>query len=292
MSVGHGCIPYTQFLGYDKGADGGFVINEEQAKIVRRIFNEFIDGKNLSQIARGLRSDGIKTVTGKDRWHVCTIRSILENEKYMGDCLMQKYYTSDFLTKKQVKNQGELEQYMGTGRGAALHTDTKKPVAKAGAKKTSGQKIADAASKLAYSSNTRKARYGTGKPKDGFIAALNKAYPNRTWTRVCSCDIFVGVCVRYAGVDKTFPRGLSRSYLERSDKFRRVSVTEDSIKDGDIIVTKGNKHICIHVGGKIKEASLGRKYRKNGKTCYSGFYGKTTDTLHSRLKGAHVYRAK
>ena len=80
MSVGHGCIPYTQFLGYDKGVDGGFVINEEQAKIVRRIFNEFIDGKNLSQIAKGLRSDGIKTVTGKD---------IIMSRSYQGKSIPQ-----------------------------------------------------------------------------------------------------------------------------------------------------------------------------------------------------------
>lgn len=91
------------------------MINEEQAKIVKRIYNEYLDGKNTSQIARDLSNDGIKTVTGKDRWHPTTIISILKNEKYIGDCLMQKFYVEDFLTKKMVRNQGELQQYYVKG---------------------------------------------------------------------------------------------------------------------------------------------------------------------------------
>ena len=115
MADGHGCIPFSQFLGYDRGPNGEFIINEEQAKIVRRIFHEYLDGNNTSHIARNLAADGIKTVTGKDKWHPSTIQSILRNEKYIGDFLMQKYYVEDFLTKKLVKNQGELDQYYVKG---------------------------------------------------------------------------------------------------------------------------------------------------------------------------------
>ena len=56
-------------------------------------------------------ADGIKTVTGKDKWNTSTIISMLKNEKYKGDCLMQKFYIDDFLTKKLVKNNGELQRY-------------------------------------------------------------------------------------------------------------------------------------------------------------------------------------
>ena len=111
MADGHGCISFSNFLGYDRGPDGEFVINEEQAKIVRRIYGEFNTGKSLSRIAADLTREGIKTPAGKNKWHISTIKSILGNEKYKGDCLMQKYYTEDFLTKKLVKNQGELQQY-------------------------------------------------------------------------------------------------------------------------------------------------------------------------------------
>ena len=111
MADGHGCVGFSHFLGYDRGPDGEFVINEEQAKIVRRVFSEYIDGRNSYQIAKGLTEDGIRTVTGKDKWSPSSVLSILRNEKYKGDCLMQKYYVGDFLTKKRVRNQGELQQY-------------------------------------------------------------------------------------------------------------------------------------------------------------------------------------
>lgn len=111
MADGHGCLAFSHFLGYDKGPNGEFVINEEQANIVRRIFYEYLDGKNASDIAKRLTQDGIKTVTGKDKWSNSSILSILKNEKYKGDCLMQKYYINDYLDKKLVKNKGELQQY-------------------------------------------------------------------------------------------------------------------------------------------------------------------------------------
>ncbi|MBQ0112627.1 MAG: recombinase family protein, partial [Bacteroidales bacterium] len=111
MADGHGCIPFKVFMGYDKGPDGEFVINEEQADVVRRIFTEYLDGNSTTQIARHLERDGIKTVTGKTKWDKSVIISMLRNEKYKGDCLMQKTYTESFLTKKQIKNRGEVQQY-------------------------------------------------------------------------------------------------------------------------------------------------------------------------------------
>lgn len=111
MADGHGCLGFSRFLGYDRGPNGEFVINEEQAKIVKRIYYEYLDGKSSAEIARRLTADGIKTVTGKDRWDTSTIISILKNEKYKGDCLMQKYYINDYLEKKLIKNKGELQQY-------------------------------------------------------------------------------------------------------------------------------------------------------------------------------------
>lgn len=111
MADGHGCLGFSRFLGYDRGPDGEFVINEEQAKIVKRIYYEYLDGKTTVEIAKRLTRDGIKTVTGKDKWDNSTILSILKNEKYKGDCLMQKYYINDYLEKKLIKNKGELQQY-------------------------------------------------------------------------------------------------------------------------------------------------------------------------------------
>lgn len=87
------------------------MIVPEEAKIVRRIFSEYINGRNIIKITEGLTENGIRNVTGTERWNTSSALSIFRNEKYMGDCLMQKYYDGDFLAKKQVKNQGELQQY-------------------------------------------------------------------------------------------------------------------------------------------------------------------------------------
>lgn len=93
-----------RFLGYDKDENGNLVINEEQAKIVRRIFREYLDGKGYAAIGRGLEADGIITVAGKTKWWDSTIKGILENEKYYGELLLQKTVTVDYLTKKRVNN--------------------------------------------------------------------------------------------------------------------------------------------------------------------------------------------
>lgn len=101
----------TCFLGYDKDDKGNLVINQKQAEVVKRIFREYLEGKSILAICRGLERDKIKTSRGNARWHDSSVRKILENEKYMGDALLQKTYTVDFLNKKRVKNNGIMPQY-------------------------------------------------------------------------------------------------------------------------------------------------------------------------------------
>lgn len=108
------------FLGYDKDEEGNLVINPEQAEVVKRIFREYLEGESCQTICRGLERDGILTARGNTRWHGSTIRKILENEKYMGDALLQKTYTIDFLRKKRVKNTGEMPQYYVTDDHEAI----------------------------------------------------------------------------------------------------------------------------------------------------------------------------
>jgi len=84
---------------------------EAEADIVRLIFRLFIEGKTPSAIARFLAANGIPSPAGRETWQVATIRSILQNEKYAGQALLQKKFTVDFLTKKQKINEGEVPQY-------------------------------------------------------------------------------------------------------------------------------------------------------------------------------------
>lgn len=104
-------LPYKQFLGYEKGEDGFPKIVEEQAKIVRIIYKLFLEGHTPSGVARLLTAQGILTPSGKQKWQSSTVKSILTNEKYKGDAILQKKYTVDFLTKKQKVNEGEVPQY-------------------------------------------------------------------------------------------------------------------------------------------------------------------------------------
>jgi DNA invertase Pin-like site-specific DNA recombinase len=99
------------FLGYDTDADGHIVINEKEAAVVRRIYREFLGGMNPQQIAKGLEDDGVEGCGGKTKWYTSTVVGILKNEKHMGDALLQKTYTADYLTKRQVRNKGEVTQY-------------------------------------------------------------------------------------------------------------------------------------------------------------------------------------
>lgn len=104
-------VNHKKFLGYDKDEEGNLIINEKQAKIVRRIYKEYLDGKGTNRIAREFEEEGIIGWNGKVKWYESTIRGILTNEKYKGDALLQKTYTVDFLTKKRVQNNGEVPQY-------------------------------------------------------------------------------------------------------------------------------------------------------------------------------------
>lgn len=99
------------FLGYTKDENKKLIIVPEEAEIVKRIYREYLEGASMLKIARGLEADGILNGAGHERWHTSNINQILRNEKYIGDALLQKTYTTDFLTKTRVKNHGIVPQY-------------------------------------------------------------------------------------------------------------------------------------------------------------------------------------
>jgi DNA invertase Pin-like site-specific DNA recombinase len=101
----------NRFYGYDKDESGRLVINPEQAEVVRWVFESYMDGVNPDVMARKLNENRVPGCMGEPKWTVDTIAGILQNEKHMGDAILQKTYTLDFMTKKQVKNTGQVEQY-------------------------------------------------------------------------------------------------------------------------------------------------------------------------------------
>ena len=111
MKEGKVSFAYKTFLGYKK-ENGKIAIDEEQAVIVRLIYREFlVCGKTASAIANMLNLMHVLTPGGKIKWTKNTVTSILTNEKYKGDAILQKTFIKDFLEHKAVKNQGELPQY-------------------------------------------------------------------------------------------------------------------------------------------------------------------------------------
>ena len=114
QSFKSGNVPmqYKKLLGYKKGENDLPEIIPEEAEIVKEIFRSYLDGMSLKQIADSLNSRGIKTKHKQTVWQTEVVKSILVNEKYTGDALLQKTYITDCITKKSRKNNGELPMYL------------------------------------------------------------------------------------------------------------------------------------------------------------------------------------
>ena len=111
MADGKFSLAYSRFLGYEKGGDGTLRIVEEEAEIIRKIYSLYLGGQTVRTIADYLTGQGVPTPSGKKQWSVSTIMSILQNEKYKGDALLQKDLHRRFSDQKVKKNHGEIQQY-------------------------------------------------------------------------------------------------------------------------------------------------------------------------------------
>lgn len=113
-------VAYSRFLGYERGPQGEMVINREQAETVRLIYRLFLGGTTLTGICRELQRRRLPSPTGQTTWYASSVRSILTNEKYKGDALLQKRFVVDFLTKRSKRNEGEVPQYYVEGSHEAI----------------------------------------------------------------------------------------------------------------------------------------------------------------------------
>lgn len=100
-----------RFLGYYSDEEGNLIVNRPPAKIVIRLYEEYLSGKTVDYIARIFKAERIKNWDRKYNWQPSTLDSMLRNEKYMGDTILQKSYTADFLSKRRVMNDGVLPKY-------------------------------------------------------------------------------------------------------------------------------------------------------------------------------------
>ncbi len=113
-------LPYKRFLGYEKGEGKRPIIVEKEAAIVRLIYRLYMEGKTAAGICKHLEQRNILSPGGSNKWSTSTVNSILRNEKYKGDALLQKKFTVDFLQKKTKRNEGEVPQYYVEGSHPAI----------------------------------------------------------------------------------------------------------------------------------------------------------------------------
>ena len=112
MKEGKAIINYKHLYGYRKGADGRPEIIPEQAGVVRKIYDLFLSGTPIRGILEYLNANNIPNISGKSQWAKNAVNSILTNEKYCGDVLLQKTYIDDCINKKVKKNTGQLPMYL------------------------------------------------------------------------------------------------------------------------------------------------------------------------------------
>lgn len=102
---------YKHFLGYRKGENGYPEIIPEEAEIIKMIYDQFLAGDSFIEICRSLEEQGIPSPGGKDTWQRSTIQSILSNEKYKGDAIINKTYIENCINKRVKVNNGERIKY-------------------------------------------------------------------------------------------------------------------------------------------------------------------------------------
>ena len=112
MRTGKANIQYKTLLGYEKNPDGEMVVNAEQAETVRKIYELYLSGQTLRNIKETLETGGFKNSAGTTEWTTSNLRTILSDEKYCGDVLLQKTFIRDCISKQVIRNTGQLPMYL------------------------------------------------------------------------------------------------------------------------------------------------------------------------------------
>lgn len=144
---GNVAISYKSFLGYRRGKDNKPEIDEEQAEIVRFIYERYLAGDSLQMIRDSLEEQHISTPMGKEKWQLTTIRSILTNEKYKGDALLQKTYIVDCISHKSKKNDDRPQYYVENNHPAIIPREMFDRVQEEMAHRTSKRKVKEIGTK-------------------------------------------------------------------------------------------------------------------------------------------------
>ena len=167
-------IQYSKLLGYKKGKDNKPEIVPEEAETIRLIYELFLDGYSMTKIKKTLESKGILTAMGKTVWNESLVKSILQNEKYVGDVLLQKTFTTDCISKKVVKNNGERPMYLiSNHHEPIIDRDTFNRAAQELARRSSKRQISDKA-------KTEQGKYSSKYALSELLICGGSTHPRRT----------------------------------------------------------------------------------------------------------------
>ncbi|WP_034438861.1 recombinase family protein [Clostridium ihumii] len=247
-------INAKRFLGYDKDEYGDLIINQEEAEVVKRIFNEYLSGKGSFIIAKELNAEGVPTIGGA-RWHDTTIVGVLRNEKYKGDAILQKYYNPNHLKKRSIKNNGVIDSYyVEDDHSAIISRDMWEQV------QEEIKKRAEAKGNVAEDTDKYTNRY----PLTGMLhcSKCGATLRRRTWNSKHSCKKIVWQCSNYIKNGKGACTGTSidDEVVNRLDIKEEIIVREE-IKDGKkhysyTCKNKQNQHSRANTVTEKKNGSL------------------------------------
>lgn len=248
QSAKEGNVPfhYKNFLGYRKGADGKPEIDPDEAEIVRFIYDRFLAGDSLGGIAQKLEDLQIPSPSGKPKWQFSTIQSILTNEKYKGDAIINKTYIKDCISKKVMINNGDRPKYyVENNHPAIIDSLTFSRVQEEIARRNSKKKVKQKGSK------TEQGRYSSKYALTELLVCGECKTPYRrcTWT-ISGQKKIVWRCINRLDFGKKYCH--NSPSVEESILHRAImrAIMDTALKNSDVL-----KMLKLHIGMGFEENS-------------------------------------
>ena len=246
QSAKEGNVPfhYKNFLGYRKGADGKPEIDPDEAEIVRFIYDRFLAGDSLGGIAQKLEDLQISSPSGKPKWQFSTIQSILTNEKYKGDAIINKTYIKDCISKKVMINNGDRPKYyVENNHPAIIDSLTFSRVQEEIARRNSKKKVKQKGSK------TEQGRYSSKYALTELLVCGECKTPYRrcTWT-ISGQKKIVWRCISRLDFGKKYCH--NSPSIEESVLHRAImrAIMDTALKNSDVL-----KMLKLHIGMGFEE---------------------------------------
>jgi hypothetical protein len=252
--AGNVTFQYSKMLGYRKGEDGRPEIVPDEAETIRRIYRRYLAGASLGQIKDELERDGVPTAQGVKGWSYQVIRNILANEKYAGDALLQKTYTTDCISKRVRKNQGERPMYyVENSHDAIIPKEVFRRVQTEMARRASKRKV------MQRSGKTEQGKYSGKYALSELLVCGECGTPYRrcTWARngkkriVWRCISRLEFGTEYCHASPTLDESKLHSAILSA--MNRLAADRQEIRDATMDLVQQAKSFCDRSGGQTAQ---------------------------------------